>query len=284
MNKLILIAILALSALLLGAGCSTLKPIDALNAVLPNSGYTQQSLNYGGLPRQALDIYRPKLAKPNAPPILFVYGGAWREGDKKDYVFVAHALTSLGHTVIIPNYRLYPQVQFPAFIQDLALALAYTERHATQLLGKPLDRFIVMGHSSGAHTAALLATRPHYLRAQGVSAQLVGLIGMAGPYDLPLDLPEVSQVFGAATADQVKPVVNIPVNMPRSLLLHGAADDRVIPRHTQVFAASLAQAGHAVEVRIYPKVDHVKLLAGLAQPLRALSPSYDTIAQFLASY
>lgn len=257
---------------------------DALNFLLPTSGYTKQSLSYGKYPRQDLDIYLPKEAQPNKPPIVFVYGGAWRDGDKEDFIFVAHALTGLGHTVIIPNYRLYPEVQFPAFVQDVAQAIAYVEHHAPSLTKQPFKRFILMGHSSGAHTAALLATRQQDLREQGVTAEVVGLIGMAGPYNLPLELEEVAQVFGTVSPQLVNPLLNIPSNMPRTLLLHGAADDRVSPHHTQEFAERLRQSGHSVEMHLYPKVDHVKVIASLAAPLRLLNPSYDDIAKFLEAY
>ncbi len=275
-----------LAAILLGlclvTGCNTLKATDALNFVLPSNGYELKQAAYGSDKRQGLDIYLPKPAT-DKPPIVFVYGGAWREGDKADFTFVAHALTGLGYPVIIPDYRLYPAVRFPAFIDDVADAIRYTEQHAPALLGKPLQRYVLMGHSSGAHTAALLATDQHYLQERGVSARLAGLIALAGPYDLPLDDPEVMPVFPNADPQAVKPVRNVHPGMPPVLLLHGAADERVLPFHTQRFAAALQQAGVPVQVRLYPGVDHVEIIGSIAAPLRLLSPSYADIQAFLAT-
>ena len=109
------------------------------------------------------------------------------------------------------------------------------------------------------------------------------MIALAGPYDLPLDDPEVMPVFPDADPQAVKPVRNVPPGMPPVLLLHGAADERVLPFHTQRFAAALQQAGVPVQVRLYPGVDHVEIIGSIAAPLRLLSPSYADIQAFLAT-
>ncbi|WMP16666.1 alpha/beta hydrolase [Thiothrix lacustris] len=275
-------AIIVVFILLTAVGCSTLKSTDVLNFVLPTDGYTLKHATYASGERHDMDIYLPKAAT-DKPPIVFVFGGAWREGDKADFAFVAQALTGLGYPVIIPNYRLYPQVRFPAFIDDVADAIRYTEVNAQRLLGKPLQRYVLMGHSSGAHTAALLATDTHYVQERGVTARLAGLIALAGPYDLPLDDPEVIPVFPKADPQVVKPVRNVHPGMPPVLLLHGEADTRVRPLHTRRFATALQQAGVPVQVKLYPGVDHVQIIGSLAAPLRLLSPSYDDVQQFLTS-
>ncbi len=120
------------------AGCTSIKSTDLLNFVLPASGYEKTQLNYGNNPRQSLDLYIPKTEQKKIP-IIFVYGGAWREGNKQDYEFVAHALTGLGHIVIIPDYRLYPEAQFPEFVNDVANAISFVEQHANSLMGEPLN-------------------------------------------------------------------------------------------------------------------------------------------------
>ena len=282
MNKLLWILLPAL-LLFLSAGCSSLKPTTVLNSVIPAGSYTLNQYTYGSGQRQSLDIYQPKQAS-NKPPVVFVYGGAWKEGDKRDFEFVAHALTGLGHTVIVPNYRLHPAVRFPAFVDDVANAIRYTEVNAPKLLGKPMERFILMGHSSGAHTAALLATDRRYLTQRGVRARSVGLIAMAGPYDLPLNDAEVKPIFAGASAQQAKPTANVYSGMPPTLLLHGLADTRVLPFHTQRFAGALQRAGNPVTTKLYPGVEHVRIIASLAAPLRRLNPSYEDVRAFLSQY
>lgn len=282
MNKLLWI-ILPIVLLVFAVGCSSLKPAAVLNSMIPSDSYTLNTYTYGSGQRQSLDVYQPKQAT-NKPPIVFVYGGAWKQGDKRDYEFVAHALTGLGHTVIVPNYRLYPAVRFPAFVNDVADAIRYTETNATRVLGKPMNTFILMGHSSGAHTAALLATDRSYLNQRGVRARSVGLIAMAGPYDLPLNDAEVKPIFAGATAQKAKPTANVYAGMPPTLLLHGQADTRVLPFHTQRFTQALQNAGNPVTTRFYPGIDHVRIVASLAAPLRRLSSSYNDVQAFLSRY
>ncbi|MFZ1389326.1 MAG: alpha/beta hydrolase [Thiolinea sp.] len=276
--------LIGFSAVLLAllAGCAALAPAKLLNATIPKSGFELREQAYGSDARQRMDIYLPKQKATGKAPIVFVFGGAWRSGSKEDFLFVAEALTALGHAVIIPNYRLYPTVRYPEIIDDISQSIAYLETHASSLLGEPLQPFILMGHSSGAHTAALLATKPPYLQKFGVKTSVKALIGLAGPYDLPLDLEEVAQVFGKADPQAVNATLNLPAHIPPTLLLHGEADDRVLPKHSRRFAEALQQAPAEVELHIYPKVDHVRVLASLAKPLRSLNPSYQDIRVFLA--
>ncbi|HMT94083.1 alpha/beta hydrolase [uncultured Thiothrix sp.] len=278
--------LIGLSAFLLAlaAGCVTLAPAKVLNATIPKSGFELHEQAYGNHARQRMDIYLPKQKHAGKAPILFVFGGAWRSGSKEDFLFVAEALTALGHPVIIPNYRLYPTVKYPEIIEDVAQALAHLEMNATSLLGEPLQPFILMGHSSGAHAAALLATKPPYLQKFKVKTPVKALIGLAGPYDLPLELTEVAQVFGQAKPQDVNPTLNLPLYVPPTLLLHGEVDERVLPKHSRRFAEALQQAKVSVELHIYPNVEHVRVLASLAKPLRGLNPSYRDIVTFLAKH
>ena len=261
-------------------GCAAVKPTAALNLLTPKDGFTKQQLSYGNHRRQSLDVYIPKTSSPKIP-IVFVYGGAWRSGGKNDYTFVAQALTSLGHPVIIPDYRLYPEVKFPAFIDDVADAISFVERQPNTGLKKPFNEYILMGHSSGAHTAALLATDTRYLKERKIRAQLKGLIGIAGPYDLPMNDPEVFPVFNTSTEQLTKPLANVRRRMPPTLLLHGLVDKRVFPFHTQRFRDELKRNGNSVTTKLYPGVNHTKIIGSLSVSLRFLNNSFGDIREFL---
>ena len=262
-------------------GCAAVKPTAALNLLTPSGGYTKQQFSYGNHRRQGLDLYLPKTSTAKTP-VVFVYGGAWRSGSKNDYAFVAQALTSLGHPVIIPDYRLFPEVKFPAFVNDVADAISFVEHQTNNGLTKPFNEYILMGHSSGAHTAALLATDSRYLNQRNIRARLKGLIGIAGPYDLPMNDPEVLPVFNTSTEQRTKPVANVRRGMPPTLLLHGLADTRVLPFHTERFKDALLRNGNSVTTRLYPKVDHTKIIGSLAAPLRFLNRSFEDVKAFLA--
>src|SRR5215212_9952176 len=110
----------------LTGGCS---PAALLNATVPRTGYTLEAdLAYGRLPRQRLDYYAPAAPRADGKTVVFFYGGAWRQGDKADYLFLGQALASRGIGVVIADYRLFPDVRYPAFIQDGALAVGWSAR------------------------------------------------------------------------------------------------------------------------------------------------------------
>ena len=136
----------------------------------------------------------------DGPVVVFLHGGGWVSGSKSQYRFVAEALTSRGYLVIVPAYRLYPATRFPGFVEDAALAIAWTRAHAEEF-GGDARRIFVMGHSAGAHIGALLNYDERYLQAVGGDRSwLSGFIGLSGPYDfLPLTDPILQQVFAPET-------------------------------------------------------------------------------------
>ncbi len=263
------------------SGCAALKPVNLLNAVVPSSGYTLRSdVVYGEDERQRLDIYFPDSTGPRSRTIVFVYGGAWREGSRADYEFVGQALAEAGHTVVIPDYRLYPSVVFPAFIDDVVDAIAAAKLPVEQWSGDALAELVLMGHSSGAHTVALLASDERWLEGSGIN--LSALIAISGPYDLPLENPEVAPVFrGVGDADEVRPVALVADNHPPTLLIHGEEDERVLPFHTRHYAAALEAEEIRYEVQWLEGTGHVAAIAGLAAPLDRSNRNRDRISKYL---
>lgn len=261
-----------------------MNAVDVINFLVPKGSYSKQTVSFGNIERLAMDVYSPK-EKQQKAPIVFVFGGAWRSGKKEDFEFVAQALVSLGHPVIIPNYRLYPSVRFPTFIEDVADAIAYLDKNAQELLNQPLKDYILMGHSSGAHATSLLAVEQGYLKERKVNAELIALIAMSGPYDLPLDDPEVTDVFKDVKDSRANPIEVLrsraEASMPATLLLHGTNDRRVIPRHTKTFAEVLNNFDHDVTTRLYRGMNHTRIIGSLAAPLRFLGESYQDIQEFL---
>ena len=275
--------LLFIVAILTATGCASIKKTAAINMLVPSDGYIKQQFSYGSDSQQSFDLYLPKTSTSKIP-VVYIYGSAWRKKfNKADFIFVAQALTSLGHPVIVPEHRRYPEIKFPVFITDIADAISYAERQDLGL-PKPFTEYILMGHSSGAHTAALLATDSRYLKERKIKAKLKGLIGMSGPYDLPLDDPEVLPIFSTTTAQGAKPLLNVQPGMPPTLLLHGLADTRVPSYHATRFRDALLNKGNTVTTRLYPGVDHEKLLGGIAAPLRFMSNSFVDVRDFLKRY
>jgi len=261
-----------------------LSPLSLINRLIPQDGYDQQGgLSYGPSQRQALDVYVPKAEAAGFPVVVFFYGGSWQSGRRQDYAFIAEALTARGFLAVIPDYRVYPEARFPTFIEDAALAVAWVRDHIGEF-GGDASRLFVMGHSAGAHLAAMLALNPTYLAARSLSVrELRGFIGLAGPYDfLPLKSPRLIKIFGGSDdIPETQPIHFAGPQAPPALLLHGASDRLVLPKNTINLAERLQEAGGRVEEKIYPGVKHIRLLVSLATPFQNGVPVMDDIAGFI---
>ena len=279
-KKLLQVFTLAIATLL--AACS---PIKVLNALTPTSTFTKtSSLAYGDDPRQKLDIYRPVTVLPDAPVVVFFYGGSWNSGSKDDYGFVGEALASRGIVVVIADYRLYPQVRYPLFLQDGAQAVAWAFQHSAEYGGDP-RKLYVMGHSSGAYNAAMLALDPQWLAGVGLSPSVFkGWIGLAGPYDfLPIENRDVRPVFFYPDSPpDSQPINHVSQSAPPSLLIASVDDNLVNPkRNTGGLAKKLRAAGVPVEEFYFTKTSHATLVASMSRPLRWLAPVLDRVTAFI---
>ncbi|MFO7813687.1 MAG: alpha/beta hydrolase [Pelovirga sp.] len=251
-----------------------------LDLAVPNDGYTEIiTARYGDHPRQRLDLYLPEQEKADAPTLVFFYGGSWTGGSKDNYRFIGQAFADAGYLVAIPDYRVYPDHLFPDFIIDGADSLAWLEREGFA------DRGIVlMGHSAGAHIAAMLAYNPTYVEASGLDHQLImALIGYAGPYDdFDLSSRKLKRIFAPAEPLAVsRPINFVDQNSPVSLLIHGLSDSTVAVKHSQNLADKLRAHGVAVKTRFYQGNGHVSVVASLALPLRHWTPAFADTLDFL---
>ena len=263
-------------------GC---RPVEILNAFTPGSGYRLQSdLAYGDLPRQKLDVYSPvvPVSEP-APVIVFFYGGSWNSGDKADYRFVAQRLAEKGYTVVIPDYRLYPAVKFPAFLQDGALAMKWVQDHV-ESTGGDAERIFLMGHSAGAYNAAMLALDTRWTAKAGFDrGRLKGVIGLAGPYDFKLNTDLLRGVFGSVSDPaETQPVTYAKTKAPPMLLIVGEDDETVEPRNSESLARRLRENGNPVRLRRYADKDHVDVVLELSSFMNASSPVLDAVLDFLS--
>lgn len=269
------------SAIVALAGCS---PQRALNAFVPDDGYRLSAGRaYGDHPRQRLDVYVPRAGALPAPVVVFFYGGRWSSGERAGYRFVAQALTERGYVAVVPDYRLYPEVRFPAFVEDGAAVVAWVRHHIGDYGGDPGQVFL-MGHSAGAHIAAMLATDRRFLHAEGLApTDLAGFVGLAGPYDfLPLKADDLRDMFGPpARFPASQPVRFVNGDEPPTLLVHGLDDGTVLPRNSRRLAAALEAAGVPVDTVFYPDAGHVRVVAALGSPLRFAAPVLTDVAAFL---
>jgi acetyl esterase/lipase len=273
-----------LAALLLAAALSGCSAVSVLNALVPTDGLEiRGAIAYGDNPRQRLDVYRPRDASGARPVIVFFYGGSWDSGSRESYLFVAEALVSRGFVVVVPDYRVYPEVVFPGFLEDAASAVAWTKRNAARFGGDPAKVF-VMGHSAGAHIAAMIALDPQFLAREGLTpAALSGFIGLAGPYDfLPLKNETLKRIFAPPeTIARTQPINFVTAAAPPALLASPETDSSVSPGNSQRLAARLREKGVSVTELRYPKLNHYTIVGSLAAPLRGGEPLLDEIERFV---
>ena len=276
--------VLPLVALASIAACS---PTATLNVLASNDSHSfTGGVAYGPLARQKLDIYQPSSAAPAGgwPTVVFFYGGSWNSGERAAYRFVAEALAARGVLMLVADYRLYPEVRYPEFLRDSALALAFGLQESARFCGNP-KRVFVMGHSAGAYNAAMLALDARWLGARGHSPhELAGWIGLAGPYDFfPTGNPDVRPVFSHPNYPAGSVAVHHAVaGSPPSFLGVGRTDSLVDPqRNTGQMAARLQAVGVPVTYKVYDRANHVTLAGAFARPVRWIAPVLDDVIAFI---
>jgi acetyl esterase/lipase len=240
-------------------------------------------LVYGADPRQRLDVYNPPHASMR-PVVIFWYGGSWATGSKTDYRFVGTTLAEQGFVAVIPDYRLYPQVTFPAFDEDGARAVSWVEDHVQALGGDP-RHIVLMGHSSGGHTAAFLAYNHEFLRRFGADPRwIAGLVGLSGTYVLEPD-PGVEQASFPPpfTERDWQPIRFVDSAAPPTLLLHGADDRDVLPTEAVQLRDVLQASGVRVELHIYPHTGHSATVATFAPGAHWRTPALEQTTVFIRS-
>lgn len=262
------------------------SPIGLLNLAISRQGYhIEKDLAYGPDPRQRLDLYVPDKLSANAPVMLFFYGGSWQDGSKETYLAFGQAFASQGIIVAIADYRVYPQVRYPAFIEDGAGAFAWTRAHV-EAYGGDAGRIFVTGHSAGGYIAMMLAADSRYLRAAGADIKDIhGVIGIAGPYDfLPLTDPKLITIFGGANRPETQPIHHIDGPRPPMLLATGTDDTTVLPKNTRNLAARLRGFHSPVEEKYYPGTGHIGIILSLAPGFRGRTSLRKDMLDFIQAH
>jgi acetyl esterase/lipase len=266
------------------AGCARLGFFAANVPAAFGSYKRHANLAYGSDPQHRLDVYVPdQAAGVPRPVVLFWHGGRWSFGDKSDYRFVGAALAEAGYVAVVANYRHYPQVKMPGFMDDAAQAALWTAAHAHEF-GGDRERLYLMGHSAGAHLAALVTLNTGYFAATGQPApRIAGVIGLSGPYDfLPLLEVDVQDMFGPPPLyPQSQPINFLRADAPAMLLVHGLGDDTVWPKNSRNLASALSALNVPVTLKLYPKLSHADTVAALTTLLRGRAPILADITAFI---
>ena len=219
------------------------------------------------LPQVAADLYLPG-TKARAPVVVLVPGGSWLSADRKGLAPLAENLAAHGVVAVNATYRaVNAGVRFPVPVADIVCAVDFAADRARRA-GFVVGPVVVLGHSSGAHLAALAALRAAHFRhdCPYPPARIDGLIGLAGPYDITKLADVVQPLFGSTEAanpalwKEGNPTewVNERTAPPALsvLLAHGSADHDVSPWFSNTFSEELKDAGHRVQLTIVSGAGH----------------------------
>jgi len=288
-----ILGIVFIIALGLGAFYLLVAPprqLDLVDRLLGGDGGTRRKAHdiaYGKEARQRLDVYdNARVGTYPKPVLIFFYGGGWNSGDKDHYAFAATAYADKGFLVILPDYRLVPDVHFPAFVQDSAAAIAWTWREAGRF-GGDRNRIVTAGHSAGAYNAIMTALDRRWLAAQGLPEHVVkASAGLAGPYDFhPFDKPNSINAMGRYPRPlETQPIRFVRADAPPLWLGHGTADTNVRVYNSRNLAAALEAAGAPVKLREYPGASHNDLIIAVSRPFRTRLPVLDESSAFLLEH
>lgn len=237
----------------------------ALNRLTPRKGYfVQENVAYGLRARHRLDLFRTQTPREHRPLIVFVHGGAWMHGDKKDYRFIGEAFAKEGFDVAVINYHLAPEHIFPTSIDDLSLALNFLNVHQ-QKYQISTEKVVLMGHSAGAFNvmSALYHPKPYEIQCR---SQITAIIGLAGPYhfDYKGD-PICADAFDQNKPYQeVMPYYFVESNTVKHYLLVAENDDIIGLSNAVDLDRRLKEKGNYSQLWTVPRMGHISMIGSVS--------------------
>lgn len=268
--------------------CSKTKVrVDLNSAAQPMDDLAiSRDIAYADGDRHRLDVYAPRSRSEANPVLVFFYGGGWDSGAKADFAWVGAAMARRGYVVVIPDYRIYPEVIWPKFLEDNAAAVRWTRDHVASYGGDP-STLVLMGHSAGAYNAVTLVIDRRWLAGAGMDFRygIRAAIGLSGPYDfLPLDRRRLKIIFGPEERlPDTQPINHVDGAAAPVLLLTGDRDDVVDPPESDRLAVKIHENRGSASVVHYPLLDHSGTLDAIAGPPDPTAPVLNDISCFIAA-
>ncbi len=254
----------------------------SINYLTPKDTFEKEEhLAYGLKARNRLDLYRTKNPKKQKPLIVFVHGGSWQHGNKRDYLFIGETFAREGYDVAVINYHLAPEHIFPAFVDDLAQAIHYLNQNKVKL-NISTDNMILMGHSAGAFNVMSVV---YSAQSQNFKYkdQIKAIVGLAGPYHFDyVGDPLSEHAFDHKISyQQVMPYYFIEPNQIKHYLLVAEQDQVVERKNTLDLDIALRQKGNHSHIAVIPKTGHITIVATLASLMSHYFKTKRTILHFL---
>lgn len=284
LQRLALVVLLALAGSPAAAQVTIFSPFNLAEAM--DAGVKKVAdIAYADGQRKKLDIYMPEDLKAPVPVVMFIYGGAWRAGDKFEYEFVGRALAAAGFVTVIADYRLYPEVKYPDFLEDNAQAMRWIQDNISLYDGDP-KRFFLAGHSAGAYNAVMLGVDSSFRRDLGVTMPIRAIAGISGPYNFyPFEYNEVRETFGdAANPEGTQPINLITTETPPILLASGTADPIVRVQNSEALGQKLRSSGVWVTEKYYDGMGHLEPIVAMGAMMRFRMPVLHDVVEFFQTF
>jgi acetyl esterase/lipase len=246
---------------------------------------SHQNLPYADKAHNNLNLFIPKNQNIKAT-IIFFYGGCWGNCstlNKDHYLFVVDTLVQQGYAVVVPDYRKFPDVLFTEIIEDAKLATQWTIQNLKRY-DITNENIFLMGHSAGAHMAAMLVADENFLGKD--LNRISGFIGLAGPYDF---YPFTDQYMYKLFSPENDYFNSLPINFingnePPHLLLQGKKDKRVFIHNAVNLAEKLKLNGVDHQLVLYEKMSHTRILLSLSKVFKNRSNVINDITQFIKKH
>jgi len=224
---------------------------------------------YGKDVKQHLDLYFPVQKTSNAPVLVFLHGGGFREGDRKQYGYVAEAFAKQGILTVVASYRLTPGFHYPDQPEDAKAVVTWIYNSIAKYGGNP-NAIYVSGHSAGAILTAEIGVDLAWMDAAKVPrSALRGIVPISGSYDLRnakrkeyLPTPEAEEKASALLH------VNAPA--PLAIVVYGSQEERLKEPSAALVKAIEAQGSKARTLNLEGK-DHAGAVWELSDANSALT-------------
>jgi arylformamidase len=228
-----------------------------------------ETASYGPGEDHTLDIF--PAGGGDAPVVVFVHGGAWRNFTKDEFSFAALAFVPAGLPTVVVNFPKLPAVRLPDVLSALQQALAFVHRNASRFGGDP-KRLYLCGHSSGAHLAANMAL--DHAAGEIPRGSIIGCACISGSFDLePVVLSRRSDYvkLSKLEAAALSPLLHVERLVCDVLIASAEHDTDEFKRQSDAFARALTQPGRLRDRLELPGVNHFEIIELLADPTSELS-------------
>ena len=246
-------------------------------------------VQYGSLPEQLLDIFYPQTGEGPWPLVIYIHGGGWTIGHKREAALDFLPILQNGYAVISVDYRLAPAVKYPEFLFDVKTAVRWARANAAEYGFDP-DRFAAVGDSAGAQLSMMIAFSDQHPECEGekygwagVSSCVQAVVDIYGPTVLnadnaawakeagaplllrgengdkgPLDL--MMEVFSSDPdiLPFISPIAYVHKDIPPVLIMQGEMDPIVPKQHSLALSKRISEVcgPDRFELKLYPTRVH----------------------------